>query len=496
MNTHSEQLTAQNNHKKTNYINGQWQAAQGLPFDSLQPMTSEVLWQGNNSNKSDITAAVEAARAAFQPWQTLSLKKRIEYVQAFAQQLTDHKVQLAQLIAQETGKPLWESATEVSAMIAKVDISVQAYQARTPTIENQFGNDRKILTHRPHGVLAVFGPYNFPAHLPNGHIIPALIAGNCIVFKPSEKTPKVAEFTFKCWQACNLPKGVINLVQGGGFTGKLLSEHIQIDGILFTGSVETGHAISASAPNKLLALEMGGNNALVIAPEFDQSDIKALVLTIIQSAFISAGQRCTCARRLIIPNSEHSDALILALIQACQQLKIGHYKDEVFMGSLIDDASADALLQHQKELQRGHKVLLEMKKLAPALLSPALILINQNNAVQDKEYFGPLLKIYQYSEFDQAICIANNTRYGLSAALLKGTDAQWLQFTQTIRAGIVNHNKATTGAASDMPFGGIGDSGNHRPSAFYAADYCAWPMARMEAEDLSLPEVLPVGIKL
>ncbi len=283
------------------FINGQWQQGAGLSFSSLNPAKQQVIWQGRSADAIQVSSAIEAARAAFEHWSELSFDERLQIARAYAEQLTEHKELLALCIAEETGKPLWETRTEVAAMIGKIDISARAYQERTGVKENPMPQGRAWIRHKPHGVVAVFGPYNFPGHLPNGHIVPALLAGNTVVFKPSELTPKVAELTVQLWQKAGLPAGVLNLLQGEIDTGKAIASHPGIDGLFFTGSSGTGHYLHqqfAGQPHKILALEMGGNNPLIVQKV---KDVDAAVHDIIQSAFISAGQRCTCARRLYLP---------------------------------------------------------------------------------------------------------------------------------------------------------------------------------------------------
>ncbi|MDH1158428.1 aldehyde dehydrogenase family protein, partial [Pseudomonas otitidis] len=279
----------------THYIAGAWQAGQGEAFDSLNPVTQESVWSGQGASAEQVEAAVAAARAAFPAWARLSLDARIAVLERFAATLKTRADELARCIGEETGKPLWESATEVTSMVNKVAISIQSYRERTGEKSGPLADATAVLRHKPHGVVAVFGPYNFPGHLPNGHIVPALLAGNAVVFKPSELTPKVAELTVQCWIEAGLPAGVLNLVQGGRETGVALAGNPGIDGLFFTGSSRTGnllHQQFAGRPDKILALEMGGNNPLVVD---EVADVDAAVYTIIQSAFISAGQRCTCA---------------------------------------------------------------------------------------------------------------------------------------------------------------------------------------------------------
>jgi len=485
----------------TLYIAGAWQNGQGEAFESLNPVTQQVLWSGQAADASQVDAAVNAARQAFAGWAKRSFDARLTVLEAFADSLKANADALARCIGEETGKPLWESATEVTSMINKVAISVQSYRERTGEKSGPLGDATAVLRHKPHGVVAVFGPYNFPGHLPNGHIVPALLAGNCVVFKPSELTPKVAELTVKCWIEAGLPAGVLNLLQGARDTGIALAAHAGIDGLFFTGSSRTGNALHqqfAGRPDKILALEMGGNNPLVV----DQvADVEAAVYTIIQSAFISAGQRCTCARRLLVPEGAWGDSLLTRLVEVSQRIEVGAFDQQPapFMGSVISLQAARALMDAQEVLLgSGAVALLEMSQpdSNAALLTPGIIDVTEVSERSDEELFGPLLQVIRYADFDAAIAQANNTAFGLAAGLLSDSEARYQQFWLESRAGIVNWNKQLTGAASSAPFGGIGASGNHRASAYYAADYCAYPVASLETPTLALPTALTPGVRL
>jgi succinylglutamic semialdehyde dehydrogenase len=485
----------------TLYIAGAWQAGQGDAFESLNPVTQQVVWSGQGATEAQVDVAVKAARQAFPAWATRTLEERIAVLEAFAASLKSHADELAHCIGEETGKPLWESATEVTSMINKVAISVQSYRERTGEKSSPLGDASAVLRHKPHGVVAVFGPYNFPGHLPNGHIVPALLAGNAVLFKPSELTPKVAELTVKCWIEAGLPAGVLNLLQGARETGIALAANNGIDGLFFTGSSRTGNALHqqfAGRPDKILALEMGGNNPLVV----DQvQDVDAAVYTVIQSAFISAGQRCTCARRLLVPQGVWGDAFLERLVAVTETIQVGAFDQQPapFMGSVISLHAAQALLAAQEQLlANGAVSLLPMTQplATAALLTPGIVDVSEVSDRLDEELFGPLLQVVRYSDFDGAIAEANDTQYGLAAGLLSDSAARYQQFWLQSRAGIVNWNKQLTGAASTAPFGGIGASGNHRASAYYAADYCAYPVASLEAAALTLPATLTPGISL
>ncbi|GAL05874.1 succinylglutamic semialdehyde dehydrogenase [Photobacterium aphoticum] len=483
----------------TQWIAGHWQAGDGEPMVSLNPFTEQVVWQGHAASGTQVAAAIQSARQALLTWRHTAFSERQALVERFAQEVEENRAPLAHIIAEETGKPLWETLTEVSAMVGKIAISLRAYHERTGEKHKAAAGDTQaVLRHRPLGVMAVFGPYNFPGHLPNGHIVPALLAGNTVVFKPSELTPKVAEFTLTLWQQAGLPDGVINLLQGGRATGEALAQSPDIDGLLFTGSAQTGHLLHrqfAGQPAKMLALEMGGNNPLVVSPHY--GELEATVYTIIQSAFLSAGQRCTCARRLYVPAGEAGDQLITRLVAVTQQLRVDDpfATPAPFMGPQISRDAAERIVQTEADLVAlGGQRLLAARRGQGAVVTPAIIDVTAIAALPDEEYFGPLLQIVRYDSLAQAVTLANATRFGLSAGLISTVDEEWAYFLDHIRAGIVNRNRPLTGASGDAPFGGPGASGNLRPSAYYAADYCAYPMASMEGAQPELPAQLLPGV--
>ncbi|MDA8621572.1 succinylglutamate-semialdehyde dehydrogenase [Psychrosphaera sp.] len=494
---------SENKYINGQFINGEWVAGEGHLIGSLNPATDELLWESLTATAEQVDQAVLAARDAFLPWADKTVEERLVIIKRFAELLGEYKEPLALAIAKETGKPLWETRTEVGAMIGKIAISEKAYNERTGTTENPMPLGRAMLRHRPHGVVAVYGPYNFPGHLPNGHIVPALIAGNTVIFKPSELTPMVAQITVELWQKAGLPAGVLNLVQGEVETGKALANHSQIDGLFFTGSSGTGHLLHkqfAAQPGKILALEMGGNNPLIIQ---DAKKTDAVVHDIIQSAFISSGQRCTCARKLLLPKGAEGDVILAKLIEATNSIVVGDSLDEAseqpFMGSMISDKAALGMVAAQQQLvDLGGKVLVELTHLKEdtGFVSPGIIDCTDIADFPDDEHFGPLLKVFRFDDFDQAIKIANDTNYGLSAGLLSDDQELYNKFLSRIRAGIVNWNRPITGASSAAPFGGIGQSGNHRASAYYAADYCAYPVASVELEEVSMPATLSPGLSI
>lgn len=482
------------------FINGTWKVGEGLALLSENPASGETMWAGNAASGAQVDQAIAAARDAFPAWAARTMEDRLDLLERYRSELEGRKDALAEAIARENGKPLWDASGEVGAMIGKIAISAKAFHERTPTVSSDGPMGRTVLRHRPHGVLAIFGPFNFPGHLPNGHIVPALLAGNTLVFKPSELTPRVGELLVACLEAAGIPDGVINLVQGARETGEALAGHPGIDGLLFTGSERTGRLIHeqfAGHTDKMLALELGGNNPLIV---HDVEDLEAASLTTIQSAFITSGQRCTCARRLIVPAGGAGDAFLEILAAMTRRIISGAWNDTPapFMGPLISLATSQTVMTAQAEwLSKGGRALVGATTPDPdrPFVTPGIIDVTAIKSRADSEIFGPLLQVIRTPDFETAIEEANATRFGLASGLLSDNPINWEVFLAHARAGIVNWNKPLTGASSAAPFGGIGLSGNHRPSAYYAADYCAWPMASMEASRVEMPTALPPGIR-
>jgi succinylglutamic semialdehyde dehydrogenase len=474
------------------FIDGVWRAGAGANLVSTDPASVSVVWEGASADAADVAQAVAAARRAFQPWADLPLEERVAALRRYRSALEARAEPMAQDFARETGKPLWETRTEIASMMAKVEVSItaQAERAGERAAATAFG--QAVLRHRPHGVMAVLGPFNFPGHLPNGHITPALLAGDTVVFKPSEETPLAAQWMIQAFEAAGLPPGVVNLVQGGRETGAALLDQ-PIDGLLFTGSAEAGALFRrkfVDRPEVILALELGGDNPLIV---WGEVEAEAAAAVIVQSAFITTGQRCSCARRLILPEGAVGDRIVEATLALARRLRIGAWDgpDEPFMGPLISArAAAGASARVEALIARGGREIVPFK-VEEAFVTPAMIETTGIEA-PDQEIFAPVLQVRRAADFDGAIALGNATCFGLSAGLIAEDEALWRRFVERSRAGVVNWNRPTTGAASNMPFGGLGASGNHRPSAYYAADYCAYPMASFEAQR---PTFAPGDIK-
>lgn len=465
-----------------------------MMLKSFNPANGELVWEVPEDSDYELQVKLNFAKEAFPWWSNKPLSERISYLQKYGEILKKYQNDLALLISKEVGKPLWEAKTEVLSMINKIPISIRAYQDRC----HEWSKDSLHTYFKPHGVVAVLGPFNFPGHLPSGHIVPALLAGNCVIFKPSELTPGVGDKITDFLHGADIPPEVFLVLQGGAEIGKKLA-HSDIDGLYFTGSARTGISLNetfAKTPGKILALEMGGNNPLVVS-SIDSVDAAAFL--IVQSSFITSGQRCSAARRLIVIGKHK--ALMEKLVSVASQLKIGPYTDtpEPYMGPVIHMAAAQRLLEAQEQmLKLGAKPLLQMRLLQRnrPFVTPGIIDVTEVKDRKDEEYFGPLLQVIFVNSLEEAILEANRTEYGLTAGLLSVNPEEWKQFYQNVRAGVINWNAPLTGASSEAPFGGVKNSGNLRPSGYLSCDYCSYPVASIQNHRLQLPVTLPEGMQL
>jgi succinylglutamic semialdehyde dehydrogenase len=469
------------------FVGGQWMRGQGESLLSINPATGAELFHTRQAASEEVAAAFAAAEQAFPKWADRPFAERADITRRFASVVQFRREEFALAISNETGKPLWEANQEIDSVVKKVDLSIEAFRQRTGTKSEKSGSSFSVLSHAPHGIVAVLGPFNFPAHLPNGHIVPALLAGNCVVFKPSELTPSVGALMALFWNQAGLPSGCLNLLQGSRSTAESILEQPRLAGVFFTGSAQTGSVIHqrfAGRPDVILALEMGGNNPMVVLGIADLS-VAARIIAV--SAFISAGQRCTCTRRLILADS----SVLPELIRITKRILVGAPNENPFCGPLIRVSVCQEILQTQHRLvEQGATTLVECRttEKGPPFLRPGIIDVTGVPRLPDEEIFGPLLMVVRVKDFTEAIEMANRTRFGLAAGLIGGRAPDFDRFRRKVRAGIINWNRPTTGASSAAPFGGIGLSGNHRPSAFYAADYCAYPIATMQSADLDAPD--------
>lgn len=457
---------------------------------------SDCLGHFEVAEPPQVDAAVARARAAFPAWRDAGFDARASILRRFQQVVSARTEELASLIAREVGKAIWDARGEAKLVPAKVDVSLNEGMQEIAPLAPAPG---ARATFHPRGVLSVLGPFNFPAHLPNGHIVPALATGNTVVFKPSELTPAVGEWLVRAWQEAGLPPGVLELVQGPGATGASLATHEAVDGVLFTGSWATGRRLleaTLDQPGKILALEMGGKNAIVVLEDADLS------LAIAESALsiaVTTGQRCSCASRLFVHEAlfeEFSERLADVLAH----VKIGMPLDEdILMGPLISDEAAKKIAQMRATaVDAGGERLLEVDPGRPSpWVGPGLVRFpsrEQTHPYQREEMFGPEAALYPISDLDEAIAAVNDSDYGLVASVMTRSRDRYEYAIGRIETGLLNFNKGTIGASGKLPFGGTKKSGNDRPAGVSASIYCTQPQAHLESEAPFDRSSLPPGM--
>jgi succinylglutamic semialdehyde dehydrogenase len=431
--------------------------------------------------RAQVDRALDAARAAFPAWRRLGTAGRAELLRRYQERLKAHADDLAAAISREIGKPRWEARAEVQAMVTKVDVSLTEGLAftRDLRVEGLPGEIR----HRPHGVAAVLGPFNFPGHLPNGQLVPALLAGNTAVFKPSDKGPTTAALMARCFDEAGFPPGVLNVVQGGAPVAEHLVAHAGVDAILFTGSVPVGRRIlaaTAARPGLLVALELGGKNASLV---LDDADLERTVREVAFSGFATAGQRCTATSRVIATRGI-AGRLAEGLARAARAAAVGHPADEgVFTGPLISEAARAQLLAAQRRAveagfeplapggpakvrTRGHYVQPAVHRAPPG--------VHHLEGYTNLELFAPDLAVLTVDDAAQAVAVANASPFGLSAAVFTRDPAAFEACAEDLEVGVLHWNRSSAGASGRLPFGGVKASGNHRPGGVTMGASCVY----------------------
>ena len=472
-------------------------AVSGAAIKSVDPFDGSVCWSSTSADSQIVDRAVSAGRAAFPKWAALQVQERGAIITRFTKLVESRAAELAEIISRECGKPLWDSRTEVNSLVTKLTATAEAFERRATSTSREVRGLTSRTRFLPHGLMAVLGPFNFPMSMANSHIMPALYAGNTVVFKPSERTPLCGLLVGQIWQDAGLPPGVLNVVSGGSDTGQALVQHPNVDGVLFIGSHRGGLSILRALvdhPEKIVALEMGGNSPLVV---WDYDDVKVAAYIALQSSIISSGQRCSAARRLIIPKKDTK--LLDQLTQMFKRVKVGHYKDspEPFYGPLIRPQAADILMARAAELVQGGAVSIIAPKVEGpirSMVTPGLLDVTTCKSDADEEVFGPLLKVIKVDSFEEAIAVSNKTKFGLAAGVVTRDRKKFDRFFSEARAGIVNWNQQLTGATTFAPFGGTKNSGNYRPAGYLSVDYCSYAVASFEVDQPKLPDNPPSGL--
>ena len=514
--------------KPADLIAGEDHPIPGETLISRDPAEPDVVTFSCSPISAHVNQAVDAARRALPVWSNLPRERRFAVLRRFGAVAKAGISEMATLISTETGKAMWECKAEAGLLAGKVDITLDdsvdggGGLRRVTDFEMSLSSTRTgRCVFKPHGVFAVVGPFNFPAHLPNGHIVPALAAGNTVVFKPSEKAPGTGQLLASWFiraireelgdtEAGRACVGAVNLVHGGGAIAAELTSHAGIDGVAFTGSWTVAKHIAMAnieRPGRMLAFELGGSNPAVV---MDDADLKLAALEVARSAFNTTGQRCTCTRRLIV--HESIEKKLIALVgKIASNLVIAHPRapHPVFAGPIINRAALDSVLNFQAAASKsGASIVMQSTAIETptngSFISPGILRVDRFNALPldraaksgetldpgaDIEVFGPMLRYTTVRSLDEAIEQANATRYGLAAAIFTRREDFGERFIRECRAGCINVNAGTAGASSKLPFGGLGLSGNHRPAGSFAIDYCASPVACMIERSATPPAV-------
>jgi succinylglutamic semialdehyde dehydrogenase len=443
-----------------------------------------------------VDAAVLRARGAAASWRSVGFEARARILRRFAALSRERAEEGARLVAREVGKALWDARAEIALLAAKVEATLEDGMVYVAPIEAGAGA-RAVF--EPRGVLAVLGPFNFPAHLPNGHVVPALATGNTVVLKPSERAPAVAAWMAGLWREAGLPAGVLELVQGPARTGRALALHPCVDGVLFTGSWTAGRALAEATldqPGKLLALEMGGKNAMVVCAD---ADLDLALAEAALSICATTGQRCSSLSRIFV-EAPLLDVFAERLARLLAGVRIGPPLDPgTFMGPLVSCAAFERVRRY-RDLARdagGERLPVAAGELPPPFVAPGLVRFpnaRQDHPYHREEIFGPEAGLYPVDDLDAAIAAVNDSDYGLAASVVTRDRACFEHCAGRIRTGMLNWNRGTIGASGRLPFGGLRRSGNDRPAGILAAVYCTMPQARLEGPAAFDPASLPPGM--
>lgn len=439
----------------------------GETFDDINPATLENLATVQVAGNEDVDRAVEAAEEGFRVWSEVPAPRRAEVIFRAARILQERKEDLAILMTEEMGKVLPETRGDVQEAI---DIAIYAAgegrrmfgETTTSELKDKFC----MTVLRPIGVVGVITPWNFPLAIPGWKIMPALIAGNAIVFKPASDTPLLAIKLVEILMEAGLPPGVVNIVPGpGGSVGKAIVQHPRIKAISFTGSLETGKWIMEECAKtmKRVSLELGGKNPVIV---MDDADLELALEGVLWGAFGTTGQRCTATSRLIL-HEKIKDEFTTRLLAKTKLLRVGNgLLPETDIGPVINKAQLEKIERYVRiGKEEGATLLLGGNAIDPGLpgyfFEPTIFTdVRPDMRIAQEEIFGPVLSIITVSGLEEAIEVANNTRYGLSSAIYTENVGKAFRAVKKIEAGITYVNAPTIGAEVHLPFGGVKGTGN------------------------------------
>ncbi len=464
-----------------NYIAGEWaDSANGGTFDSLSPATGEKIGTFPRSGPEDVDRAVEAAKDAYRDWRLVPAPRRGEIIFRFARLVEEHKDELADLMAHEMGKVLPEAGGDVQEAI---DMSYyMAGEGRRlfgHTTPSELPDKFNMSMRMPIGVVGVITPWNFPIAIPSWKIVPALVCGNTVVFKPANDTPLLGEHFVELLVEAGVPAGVVNVVHGfGREVGDRMVRHPDVPVITLTGSRETGVAVLKAAADNLkqVHVELGGKNAIVV---LEDADLDLAVDGIVWSAFGTSGQRCTAASRVIVHEQVY-DELQSRLVAAAERLRLGPgWESDTDVGPVINKAALEKIDSYTKigveegaQLLTGGEVATDNGLDAGFFYRPTIFGgVDPQMRIAQEEIFGPTTALIQVGSFDEAVQAANSVRYGLSSSIFTRDVNRAFRAMRDLEAGITYVNAGTIGAEVHLPFGGTKDTGNgHREAGQAALD--------------------------
>ena len=464
-----------------NYIGGEWvEAASGETFESTSPANGEPIGIFPRSNAEDVDRAVEAAKAAFEEWRLVPAPKRGEILYRFANLLMDEKDVITDLMSHEMGKVKAEAGGDVQEAI---DMSLyMAGEGRRlfgQTTPSELRDKFNMSVRQPIGVVGAITPWNFPIAIPSWKIAPALVCGNTVVFKPATDTPLLGERFVELFDEAGLPKGVLNIVHGGGgAVGDRLVKHPDVRVITLTGSRETGVEVMRNAAEGLkhVHLELGGKNAIIV---LDDADLELAVEGILWSAFGTSGQRCTAASRVIVQAGAY-DRLEAKLVDAAEKLTLGPgWEDTTDVGPVINKGALEKIHSYSKigvdegaRLLTGGEIATEDGLDKGNFYRPTIFgRVDPQMRVAQEEIFGPTTALIRVRDVDEAIRVSNGIEYGLSSSIFTRDVNKAFRAMRDLEAGITYINAGTIGAEVHLPFGGTKDTGNgHREAGQAALD--------------------------
>ncbi len=465
-----------------NYIGGRWVGADsGQTFESLNPANHEdVVGSFPRSGAQDVDAAVAAARRAYQAWRATPPPARGEIILRAALLLKERKEELARLMTREMGKVLRETRGDVQEGIDMTEyISGMGRRPFGESVPSELKDKICFTWREPIGIVGLITPWNFPVAIPTWKLMPALMGGNAVIFKPAEDTPLCATRVVEILIEAGLPEGVVNLVHGlGEEAGAALVDHPEVRAISFTGSSDVGRHIAALCGQSLkrVSLELGGKNAIIV---MDDADLELAVEGATWAAFGTTGQRCTAASRLIVHEKQLVDFTDL-LRQRAETLKVGFGLDDgVEMGPVINAAQLKRVHSYtevgvgdQARLVTGGRILDEGAHARGTFYAPTIFSeVTPRMRIAQEEIFGPTTAIMPINSLDQALEYANSTSYGLSLSIYTRDVNRAFRAMRELEAGIVYINAPTIGAEIQVPFGGIKNTGNgHREAGTGALD--------------------------